>query len=965
MSVVKLVLYLHFVLVVVYSQAAALQGVKCECPCDRSLIGCNGSFALDCKYMCDGWNDCGDWTDERNCVCPRGYYKCDCIATGCPGSENAAHKSVSACYNDVQRCDGRKHCIDWSDEKGCNYSCPSESHHECDCNRKDGGCAPRSHYKPHCFHDVQKCDGWNNCGDWSDERRCTKPCPRNYVRCGCILNRNNCPSDGACINRRYVLNGNQNCIDNSDQACETNYYSWRCRDKEEYEQMLQINASFPNTKYGCRPVAFYDVANATQRTEWWCQQKYSSNKLIQCRNGELIHTTNLCSKYVQCTDGSDELHDVPGFKCVPEDEGTITHHNKAYCVLPQINLYNNNSYCAGRADNCFVDGKLKCFQCLDGKLIISPKQVCDGVVDCYDLSDECICENKKVCNEVLGNSKGVCNQGTLFCNGTCMKAESVLCNQSINCGDNYLKYCTSTQAEESSLDKILCRNHIHMLHAGTRCDGIVDCPAGRDLYCRQLCGHNTSIGYPHVSPMCLNKEWGCSSGYDEINCSNRFYCSNDSNSFKHISPSQKCDGVVHCDNGIDELESLCGATRFYCLNKEPLSVSLDQVENGIHDCTDGSDECPANSNRTSIFSSPLEMIGNPFLRALFWIMGLLALFGNLAVFLVTIKQMVKPVNLPVKHACLWFVANLSLSDFLMSVYLLAVSIKGLQFSSRYCYHDQEWRSSQLCSILGALVVISTQASAFILTAMTTFRLISTFNPFLTRAVSRAWYIMPVLVFWCIAVILGMFPLLELNSVYFVTGVWFPNYFFAKQKVGKAEMNEIAKTISQLKSQYNYPINWPDTKRLVAATFQELDIKGEFNYYGETSVCMPKLFVKVGEDTWEYSTFLITLNFALFLYMVFSYIAIYRRSISMQSKRSGSGQNKKMQKKITRLIVTDFCSWIPICTMAYISLGGVEMNNIVYVISAAVLLPINSALNPILYSNVVENVIKKLCKKRNK
>uniref|UniRef100_H2XZV5 G-protein coupled receptors family 1 profile domain-containing protein n=1 Tax=Ciona intestinalis TaxID=7719 RepID=H2XZV5_CIOIN len=455
-----------------------------------------------------------------------------------------------------------------------------------------------------------------------------------------------------------------------------------------------------------------------------------------------IHTTNLCSKYVQCTDGSDEY-------------------------------------------NCFVDGKLKCFQCLDGKLIISPKQVCDGVVDCYDLSDECICENKKVCNEVLGNSKGVCNQGTLFCNGTCMKAESVLCNQSINCGDNYLKYCTSTQAEESSLDKILCRNHIHMLHAGTRCDGIVDCP-------------------------CLNKEWGCSSGYDEINCSNRFYCSNDSNSFKHISPSQKCDGVVHCDNGIDELESLCGATRFYCLNKEPLSVSLDQVENGIHDCTDGSDECPANSNRTSIFSSPLEMIGNPFLRALFWIMGLLALFGNLAVFLVTIKQMVKPVNLPVKHACLWFVANLSLSDFLMSVYLLAVSIKGLQFSSRYCYHDQEWRSSQLCSILGALVVISTQASAFILTAMTTFRLISTFNPFLTRAVSRAWYIMPVLVFWCIAVILGMFPLLELNSVYFVTGVWFPNYFFAKQKVGKAEMNEIAKTISQLKSQYNYPINWPDT-----------------------------------------------------------------------------------------------------------------------------------------------------------
>jgi len=64
----------------------------------------------------------------------------------------------------------------------------------------------------------------------------------------------------------------------------------------------------------------------------------------------------------------------------------------------------------------------------------------------------------------------------------------------------------------------------------------------------------------------------------------------------------------------------------------------------------------------------------------------------------------------------------------------------------------------------------------------------------------------------------------------------------------------------------------------------------------------------------------------------------------------------MQRKIYRLLATDFCCWVPISVMAFINFAGVPLSGIVYVVSAIVLLPVNSALNPILYSDVVDKFI---------
>ena len=64
----------------------------------------------------------------------------------------------------------------------------------------------------------------------------------------------------------------------------------------------------------------------------------------------------------------------------------------------------------------------------------------------------------------------------------------------------------------------------------------------------------------------------------------------------------------------------------------------------------------------------------------------------------------------------------------------------------------------------------------------------------------------------------------------------------------------------------------------------------------------------------------------------------------------------MQQKIFRIIATDFCCWVPISILAFLSTFGVTLQPQAHIISAVVLLPINSALNPILYSDVFSKAV---------
>jgi len=141
------------------------------------------------------------------------------------------------------------------------------------------------------------------------------------------------------------------------------------------------------------------------------------------------------------------------------------------------------------------------------------------------------------------------------------------------------------------------------------------------------------------------------------------------------------------------------------------------------------------------------------------------------------------------------------------------------------------------------------------------------------------------------------------------------------------------------------------------------MKAEFGFYSQTRVCMPRFYAYTSERSWEYSTFPITLNFMLFIYMVIAYVVVYKKATSMKISTSKSkDRNEDMQKRISRLLLTDFFCWIPVCIMAYVRITGVCLPPNAYIASAGFLLPINSAMNPLLYSPLIGQCISRARKR---
>ena len=767
-----------------------------------------------------------------------------------------------------------------------------------------------------------RCDRKVHCTDASDEIGCD--CRDDEFTCNCVPQRT-CSTNDRCKSKAELEDGFVRCPEGRI------LFQNKARiDIHRLHNVSECNAiGFP----GCDNSTCYHTNFSTCLDDncfeshvlctSYCDQDLCRG-VFQCSDNRTIFLSQFCDGIVDCFDGSDEMTNQPGFKC-----------NK--CVLPQSNLYDDVAHCDNNAD---LRSSEHLFECFDNRSLISPEQVCDGVADCDDMSDECLCDeyfDTKMCTNMFEDKNFQC-----FDNGNRNSWHSFV-------NDNDFVF---TKAFRTGF--VQCRTKFNDSISAIACDGRPEC---RDFS-------------------------------DECQCSNPpLFCNDSCHSYFPMG-DRYCDGVEdpawqyinksHCPRGFDEM--FC-PKRFKCHATGKGSIDVLNVCDGTSDCNDNSDEsyCSTATNISRIFSFDTEMMVNLGIKSAFWIIGILVIVGNSYVIIKTIPFLKANQTLDGIKFQRFIVLNISIAGFIMGIYLITIASYDVSFSGFYSKVDREWRSSLKCSVIGSLAVISSETTCFLLVVLTAFTLKNiTQTKESLNASLRPWTIC-IIAAWLFAFFLGIVPILPQTSQYFLhsfsyssrfqNGSWYiadlEQFACRLSALNNKTIQFIQFTGNKFQSVEFQVINFQFTgnkfqsvERFVAGRFPNDASVKLFGYYGETSVCMPRFYVAYGESSWEFTLAVITLNFLCFVFVAVSYLIIHKHSIAFSANLKTNRSNNQaatVQKRIARIIVTDFCCWIPICVMAYVRLG-VEFSDIAYQISAALLLPINSAMNPILFSPLLDKLI---------
>ncbi|XP_032148954.1 low-density lipoprotein receptor-related protein 2 isoform X4 [Sapajus apella] len=158
--------------------------------CLSDEFKCDDGRCIPNEWICDGDNDCGDMSDEDE------RHECE--------SQNCSHTDFFCvnnrpperrCIPQSWVCDGDVDCADGNDE---NQNCTRRT-----CSENEFICAYGL-----CIPAVFRCDRYNDCGDYSDERSCSYPtCQENQFTC----------QNGRCISKSFVCDEDNDCGDGSDE----------------------------------------------------------------------------------------------------------------------------------------------------------------------------------------------------------------------------------------------------------------------------------------------------------------------------------------------------------------------------------------------------------------------------------------------------------------------------------------------------------------------------------------------------------------------------------------------------------------------------------------------------------------------------------------------------------------------------------------------------------------------------
>lgn len=325
-----------------HSKADEANCTRKTCQADDTSFKCGGGDCIPRQWVCDGEADCSDESDEKECSmlqCNDNEFRCsnhicidkslvcdrrpDCIdksdETDCNYEPKACLGGTIPCTSDghciypSDLCDGHVDCEDGEDERNCTHHDCSDHEVHCDPAFRDPEFPVSGNVTATCIPKAWLCDGENDCGDWSDERR-SQCLHRNADRITTTTGRpckdGSFPCDsGECIPYESVCDNHKDCLDGSDEG-------FKC-----------LNACGTN-KGGCHQ----ECRQTPQGALCYCIRGYEvdSKNISHCVDIDECREKSLCSHYCNNTQGSFKCSCAPGYQLASDGKRckAIHHHEK-------------------------------------------------------------------------------------------------------------------------------------------------------------------------------------------------------------------------------------------------------------------------------------------------------------------------------------------------------------------------------------------------------------------------------------------------------------------------------------------------------------------------------------------------------------------------------------------------------------------------------------------------------------
>ncbi|KAM9321618.1 relaxin receptor 2 [Gastrophryne carolinensis] len=290
---------------------------------------------------------------------------------------------------------------------------------------------------------------------------------------------------------------------------------------------------------------------------------------------------------------------------------------------------------------------------------------------------------------------------------------------------------------------------------------------------------------------------------------------------------------------------------------------------------------------TDGISSFENLLASTILRVFVWVIACITCFGNL--FVIGMRSFFQSENkthtMSIKVLCC--------ADCLMGIYLFFIGVFDVKYRGQYKKYALLWMESLQCRSLGFLAMLSTEVSVLLLTYLTLEKYLAIVFPFSNIRPGRRQTLAILVTIWIIGFMIAVIPF------------WNEDFFG--------------------------------------------------NYYGKNGVCFP-LYPDQTEETggqgYSLGIFL-GVNLVAFIIIVFSYVSMFcsiqKTALQTSEVTSHIHMDVAVANRFFFIVFSDAVCWIPVFLLKILSLFRVEIPGTVTSWIVIFILPVNSALNPILYT----------------